>query len=1306
MSNSKNIPLNIKFCNVRGLGYFSRGKLNLSKIPYKIKELTCSANYIPSIFVCLETKLKSTHGEIKLPKGCKYGGETHGSQAKAGIFVYHDNLFEILETRTIISMHCMYLKYKIGDRTFHLIPTYLPSCSTIELKDMLDKIATFIKDHKLTEISFFGDFNIDFNNQRHFYKAKILHDFLVRHNMINLANKLFVNPIFTWRGSGQRFKSKSSIDYFFCNFDYFNHIDFRFNSFSDHKSITVAKKSKFKYTSPTWKAFLFNNKNFIEIMKEETEWFLKMNSDSKNEILANVLVDDLSFLNAKNQYTGTMFNLIQHLKQKHDTFYSRLRHREFQKTKDFDSQIDLLYKKIDNSSDKDSLQNIQDVIQTQQEYFQKLVSSRAETYYMRYLLLDGKPNYLTFQNMKPKKKRSYNLLIDNEMTDCPEKIVNKLGIIHAASVSPEKIPTADLNGLLETFDLKLDDIYPKVHNVTSPYSSTKEFLKVIKSLKNRSSPGPTSQPKSLFMFLFQNVPKFATNAFNQIYDMDLDNSEFSFIKLKNVCFLPKKDLDSCDPNNLRAIYLAETSQKILDKALNNKISPFMSKIVHSDQFGFIKKRHMATATISITAIMNYIKSKEIDSQLVFFDLKKAYDQTLYEVSDTLLSHIFSQQFAKIWASISNKGKFRVVVNNHISKQYEIKLGFPQGAPSSSNKFVIYNHLFFSCLNSKVMSHLMLKIKNHNLPAIFFADDGFKALTLKNEKDVTLLTDFLKKLKSTVNIEINFKKTKILTYGNCSVNLNPLGTPCNIVKHLGVYLSFDFATALNLTYKDLLCKLNNRARNIYFRHGTNIFKRRNLCLAFMNACALHIYRIYSPNKVISTKIWKNSSKFLWSNGSSHRYKVAKKRIELDFHDGGLNMQLPEQQSFSIWLTSFINILKHANEYPNSNLAIILKQKHVPISSILKNFGSKMFKKYSKKFMSLYPPQGKIMFQKSTILLEELEKSPSTFLQSHIASSYWSKDMHFSSKENKILENFNLKTIASILKCLPVQQKFLYIPIIRECLTQTLANHQEIYAKLVQIVKNISNEFEFCALQCLSSKENKKAGKDLLSLTYETPSLFSLLFKQMHKKKLACIHPSIATRKVDKKWFPDIESFQNSFKIVLNLPITLYYKGFLFEQYTRTLVSATKLFKWNLIESDMCIKCNIKNDSDHAIFYCTFPKYFAHCLAVFLDEMYFQGCPEFIFLKESFFLFNIYYECFKGEDFAQISLLILACKERALKISKESYLTRWNENNYFSQTLLLAQFCSKLLNKTGISTYLIEKFLDFVMKYKDNTSYFNI
>ena len=1306
MSNSKIIPLNIKFVNIRGLGFYSKGKYKLDKVPFKIKELTASANYKPHIYICLETKLKCSHKDIRLPNGCKYGGETSGNEASGGIFVYHDNLYEVIETKTIISKYAMYLKYKIGDRTYHFIPVYLPTCSAKDLEDMLRKISIFIQDHNLTEFSFLGDLNVDFNKVEHYSRAKLLDNFLTKYNMYNLANKVGVNPGFTWIGSGQRFRSKSSLDYFFCNFEYFNYIEFNFNSFSDHKSVTIGRKEKFRYQSPKWKTFLFKNKKFLELMKDQTDQFLKQNSDSSPENLTNVTLDNLTFIEAKNQYTGVMFNLIQHLKQEHDKFYSKLRQQEFQKTKDFDLQMDMLYKKIENNDSNNYMLQINELILTQQQYFKTLVNYRAETYYMRNLILDGMPNSLTYQNVRPFKKRNYNLIIDNELTNCREKIADKLCDIHAENVCPNEIPKADLSGLLKTFDLKIDDIFPKIQDVISPYSSCDEFLKVIKSMKNSSSPGPTSEPKALYLFLFQNVPKFATNAFNQIYDIEnIDNSDFAFIKLKNVCFLPKKDLDSSEPNNLRPIYLSEVSQKILDKALNNKISNYMTKIVHADQFGFIKQRHMATATISITAIMNYIKTKEIDSQLVFFDLKKAYDKTLYEVSDAILGHIFSKNFAKIWASISNGGKFRVVVDNYVSKVREIKLGFAQGAPSSANKFVIYNHLFFSCLNSNLLSHLMLKINKQNLPAIFFADDGFKGLKLKSENDVHTISNVLKKLKSTVNIEVNFKKTKILVYGNSPANLNILGAPCSHVKHLGVYLSFDFKNAYELTYKELLEKFSNRSRQISFKYGSNIFKRRNVCLAFMNSLAFHIYRIYSPNEAMNKQIWKHTSKFLWSSPSGYRFKVAKKRIELDFIDGGLNMLLPEQQSFSIWLTSFFNVLKHAEKYPKSNLAIILANKHVPISSITKNFGSKTIRKYRTKFDLLYPMQDKKNFRKLCVFMEELEKKPLTFLNSTISTSYWSKDIKFTNAENRILTNSNIVTLASIIKCMPIKHKFLYLPIINENLKQTLSGHNQLYEKIAKIVKNISNEFEFNTLECISSKQSKNSNKTIMTMSFNSPSIFALYFKQMHKKKIWSAHPSLNSRKIDKKWFPDMESFKYSFNIILNLPITMYFKSFLFEQFTRTLVSSNKLFKWNIIESNLCKSCKVINDSEHAIFECKFAKYFAHCMATFLDKIYNNECPEFIFLKENFYLFNIYYECFKGDDFTQITLLILIAKDRALKASKEECIIRWNEDNFFSQTLLLAQFTIKLLNSIGLNYSLVTNFIDFVLGYKDNTKYFS-
>jgi len=173
----------------------------------------------------------------------------------------------------------------------------------------------------------------------------------------------------------------------------------------------------------------------------------------------------------------------------------------------------------------------------------------------------------------------------------------------------------------------------------------------------------------------------------------------------------------------------------------------------------------------------------------------------------------------------------------------------------------------------------------------------------------------------------------------------------------------------------------------------------------------------------------------------------------------------------------------------------------------------------------------------------------------------------------------------------------------------------------------------------------------------------------------------------------------------LPIPLYYKGFLFEQYTRTLVSRTKLHEWNLLEDNICIKCLVKSDTEHSIFKCYFPRYFVNCLSLFLDITFNGGRPDFIFLKENFYLYNIYYETFTKVEYAQITLLTLVAKDRSLKINKDTCLPRWKIDNCYAQTLLLSQFTIKLLKETGISSSLVDKFLDFVLQYKDNTHYFN-
>ena len=251
------------------------------------------------------------------------------------------------------------------------------------------------------------------------------------------------------------------------------------------------------------------------------------------------------------------------------------------------------------------------------------------------------------------------------------------------------------------------------------------------------------------------------------------------------------------------------------------------------------------------------------------------------------------------------------------------------------------------------------------------------------------------------------------------------------------------------------------------------------------------------------------------------------------------------------------------------------------------------------------------------------------------------------------------------------------------------------KLYKLVDSFKEAFP-----TYSSYKKEKFTKLLIPLAtvfQNNKSIYSFHFKRMHKEKYNSDHPSIKTRRRDGLYFPDKEMFDKSFKMILNMPIFLHYKNFLLEQFIRTLPSKNKLFKFNIVESNKCNTFNIICNTEHAIFFYTFPKYFIHILALFLDFKYNNNQPEFIFLKENFYLFNIYYEDFSANDYLQLSHLILIAKDKSLKISNDECIIRWNENNFYAQTLLLIQFTFKLLTSAGHETSFISEFKEFVLTH---------
>ena len=68
------------------------------------------------------------------------------------------------------------------------------------------------------------------------------------------------------------------------------------------------------------------------------------------------------------------------------------------------------------------------------------------------------------------------------MCDSHQKIANTFAETHAEIVSPQIEPISNLESLLENYGLSLEKIYPQIKNITSPYSSHKEYKEVISSI--------------------------------------------------------------------------------------------------------------------------------------------------------------------------------------------------------------------------------------------------------------------------------------------------------------------------------------------------------------------------------------------------------------------------------------------------------------------------------------------------------------------------------------------------------------------------------------------------------------------------------------------------------------------------------------------------------------------------------------------------------------------------------------------------------------------------------------------------------
>lgn len=358
------------------------------------------------------------------------------------------------------------------------------------------------------------------------------------------------------------------------------------------------------------------------------------------------------------------------------------------------------------------------------------------------------------------------------------------------------------------------------------YFVTKDKLEYIFSkLKAKLSSGVDEIPN----IVLKNIPNILIFEYCNLFNNMLNNSYFpNQWKKGKVVILPKKDKDSSNPKNLRAISLLPNISKVFEMCINNNIIKYCNEkhLTNEKQFGFKHKHSTINAIHFLTSNINWNWNRKLYTGACLIDMEKAFDSIwIPGLIFKLINYKFPlHQIILIFNMINDK-IFIVSHQNHKSKKsFRIINGLQQGTVNSP---ILFNLFLLDLLN---------KIEN----IIAFADDIIiyqaENTIEKINKNLQDSFNIVEKFSIDWQMKINAQKCETILFrppvDKCNYNVRKnwksFGIKSSLnntniinkdsVKYLGIHL--DKFLYFNNHVKEILLK----ARNAFFIYKSLFFSR--------------------------------------------------------------------------------------------------------------------------------------------------------------------------------------------------------------------------------------------------------------------------------------------------------------------------------------------------------------------------------------------------------------------------------------------------------------------------------------------------